>query len=99
MVERIKEKLDNCIKVVREVYEDMNEIVVKFSTLGEENNANYQKTLDIYNKQAHIYLRTAQKIYRFLQLLCEGHNRKMQNYFREQFSKEHPLYSRNINFV
>lgn len=31
-------------------------------------------------KQLHIL----QKIYRFLQLLCEGHNKDLQNYLRDQ---------------
>ena len=50
VLEKIKQKLDSCIKVVREVYEEMNEIVVKFSSLGNESqNTEYKKTLQFYD--------------------------------------------------
>ena len=67
VLEKIKQKLDSCIKVVREVYEEMNEIVVKFSSLGNSSQSSeYKKALQFYDNQAMIYLKTAQKIYRFL---------------------------------
>jgi len=100
VLERISNMLGNCLKVVREVYEEMSEIVVKFSHQGDgKEDSSYLETLKDYDQTAEKYLKMARKIYRFLQLLCEGHNIQLQNYLREQFPKDHAMNSKNINFI
>lgn len=96
---RINDRLESCITVVREVYEEMTEIVVKYSAMSDKKEASYKKTIEQYDTQAKSYLKTSTKIYRFLQLLCEGHNQQLQDYLREQFPADHTLSSKNINFV
>ncbi len=38
-------------------------------------------------------------IFRFLQLLCEGHNNDLQRYLREQYGENSLKRSVNINFI
>ena len=84
MLKKIKEKLDKSFDQIREIYEEKNEIIVKLAHLDDENKRNeYEKTLLEYDKKAKIYIKTSKKIYRFLQLLCEGHNATLQNFLRQ----------------
>lgn len=100
VLNKIKEKLSKSFEIIRKNYEEKNEIMVKFKQLdSEKEKIHIKSTLKKYDKDAASSIKTAKNIYRYLQLLCEGHNSKLQNFLREQFSENDSLYSINIDFV
>lgn len=83
VIKKIKEKLDKSFNAIRQIYEEKNEIIVKLAHMDEYSTRHsFEDTLKNYDKKAKTYIKTADKIYRFLQLLCEGHNETLQNFLR-----------------
>jgi hypothetical protein len=90
---KIKESMDVNFENIRECFEQRSEIITKGGEVEE---------LDNYinsDKRIQDSLRCLQKIYRFLQLLCEGHNLIMQDFLRHQYKRTERLFSKNIDFV
>ena len=100
VLQTIKARLDKAFENIRKIYELKNDLIIKFSHIDQANQTeDYKKTLKKYDSQALNSVKVAKRIFRFLQLLCEGHNSKLQNYLRQQFQEEDPFFSMNINFV
>lgn len=93
ILSKIKESMDSNFEGIKDCFEQRSEIITKGSDVNE---------LDNYitnDKRIQDSLRCLNKIYRFLQLLCEGHNTTFQNFLRHQYRRTERMFSKNIDFV
>ena len=93
LLAKIKESMDVNFESLKECFEQRSETITKGTDV---------KELDSYianDKRIQDSLRYLKKIYRFLQLLCEGHNSNFQNFLRHQYRRTERLFSKNIDFV
>lgn len=100
MLKKIYSYIEKSFSKIRMIYEQKNEVLLKMMHMDDGlEKTKYENSLDDYDKRAASSIKTAKRVFRFLQLLCEGHNQTMQNFLRQQFEESDPLYSLNIDFI
>lgn len=100
VLKKIHEYIEKSFSKIRMIYEQKNEVLLKMMHMDDGlEKTKHESSLDEYDKKAASSVKTAKRIYRFLQLLCEGHNETMQNFLRQQFEENDPLFSLNLDFI
>lgn len=90
IVQKLYEILLGCLDIIKKKIERVNQI----NNFYKENETKEKFTeelvlLDLVNHK----IKTSIKIFKFIQLLCEGHNNSLQNFLRDQNN------SANVNFI
>ena len=93
----LKNKFDECFYYLKNEFEKISLTYIHQYV----SNKDYLKKLkDITSYKNWIKkMRVTKMIFRFMQLLCEGHNLDLQEFLREQFTKNDIRRSSNINFI